>query len=97
MIRPKADTVGDITLEEKKAEKEKKISIAEVDGQIIQPPAFITLEETVNDPKDKRVSKSDDWLHKKIMDLFLTEKSEWKLEEVEKKLNHPKAGVQRML
>ena len=68
-----------------------------MENKFISPPAFITLEETVNDPKDKRVSKSDDWLHKKIMDLFLTEKSEWKLEEVEKKLNHPKAGVQRML
>lgn len=69
----------------------------DMSDRAIQPPAFITLEETVNDPKDKRVSKSESWLNEKIMELFMTEKAEWKLEEVEKRLNHPRAGVQRML
>ena len=50
-------------------------------------------------PKDKRVTKSDEWLHEHIMDLFLNpkEQSAWKLDEVEKKLNHPRAGIVKMM
>ena len=91
-MRPKAEKGVDYTIEEKKNDAKDKISV-EVIERAIQPPAFIKLEDVANDPKDKRVSKSEDWLHKKIMDLFLSVKPEWKLEEIEKKLDHPKAGI----
>ena len=50
-----------------------------------------------NDPKDKRVSKSDEWLQKNIINLFASEKNEWKIDEVEKKLAHPRAGVVKVM
>ena len=59
----------------------------------IAPPAFIRLEEKSEHPKDKRVSKPDKWIHENIMHLFLNERSHWKLDEVEKRLNHPRAGL----
>ena len=95
-LRPRVKKNTDYELEKKQIDKAKnRINIEEIKDAIL-PPAFIKLEDDVNDPKDKRVGKSDEWLHTHIMNLY-REKSEWKLEEVERKLTHPKAGVQRML
>ena len=87
-MRPRNEEGVDYTVQEMKNDTKDRIGL-EVLERVIHPPAFIKLEDVSTDPKDKRVSKSDDWLTKKIMDLFLSEKSEWKLDELEKKLNHP--------
>ena len=94
-LRPRVRK-GETQEEEKKEREQNKITIEEI-NRAIQPPAFIQLEDDRKDPKDRRVSKPDEWLHKKIMELFLNQKPEWKLEEVERELDHPKAGVLRML
>ena len=48
---------------------EQMINITEI-KEAIAPPGIIFIEEPSSNPKDKRVSKSDRWIHENIIALF---------------------------
>ena len=48
---------------------ESMINITEI-KEAIAPPGIIFIEEPSSNPKDKRVSKSDRWIHENIIALF---------------------------